>query len=164
MPTAHLLSALPIREIPFGSDDYRAECALRNRVLRVPLGMDLHDEDLRAEEHQSHFGLFEEGGALIACVIGVTLSPARARIRQMAVAPEHQGKGSGRTLLAHVEAVLALRGVSDFSLHARKTAVGFYQKLGYLTTGSEFTEIGLPHVLMQKSVMPQPTAAASGPH
>jgi len=38
-----------------------------------------------------HFGLFDQGGSLAACAIAVALSPAEAKIRQMAVSLEHQG-------------------------------------------------------------------------
>jgi predicted GNAT family N-acyltransferase len=35
-------------------------------------------------------------------------------------------------------------------LHARIVAVGFYEKMGYVRQGELFTEVGIPHVLMQK--------------
>ncbi len=37
-------------------------------------------------------------------------------------------------------------------MHARKTAVGFYEKLGYKVTGKEFVEITIPHVVMEKKL------------
>jgi predicted GNAT family N-acyltransferase len=35
-------------------------------------------------------------------------------------------------------------------MHARKTAVVFYEKLGYTSTGNEFTEVSIPHFVMEK--------------
>lgn len=138
-------------EIHYGSEAYRSEFALRHEVLRVPIGLSLHDEDLSNEPDQLHFGLFDDD-ELVACVIAVVLSPNEAKIRQMAVSPEHQGKGCGRRIIEGLERNLAARGVTHFSMHARMSAVGFYVKLGYSTIGGEFTEVGLPHVRMEKSL------------
>ncbi len=145
-----------IREIQFGSEEFRRECELRQRVLRAPIGLNLYEENLDGEKEQFHFGLFDGQGKLVACVIAVALSPTRAKIRQMAVAPDQQGKGCGRLLLESVEATLARRGLMNLSMHARKTAVGFYQALGYATSGGEFTEVGLPHLTMEKCLTAHP--------
>jgi len=136
-------------EILYGSEAYLAECALRHEVLHVPIGLSLHDEDLSKERDQLHFGLFDEG-ALLACVIAVVISPTEAKIRQMAVSPEHQGKGCGRRVIEGLERHLAAGGVAHFSMHARMSAVGFYGKLGYSRIGEEFSEVGIPHVRMEK--------------
>ena len=98
---------MQIREFTHGSDDYRAACALRQAVLRAPLGLDLFTEDLAAERDQWHFGLFDDAGTLVACAIALPLSSTRAKIRQMAVQPAHQRKGCGRQLLTAVQATLA---------------------------------------------------------
>jgi predicted GNAT family N-acyltransferase len=38
-------------------------------------------------------------------------------------------------------------------MHARKTATGFYEKLGYVISGGEFEEVTLPHVVMEKKLI-----------
>jgi hypothetical protein len=38
------------REITFGTNDYALECALREEVLRAPLGLSLRDENLLQEK------------------------------------------------------------------------------------------------------------------
>jgi hypothetical protein len=38
------------------------------------------------------------------------------------------------------------------SLHARKIVAGFYSRLGYTTIGGEFTEVGIPHLKMEKQL------------
>lgn len=138
-------------EIHFGSSAYDDECRLRHEVLRVPIGLSLHDEDLSGERNQLHFGLFDEGD-LVACAIAVVLSATEAKIRQMAVDPAHRGTGCGRRVIAELEQRLIAAGVSRFSMHARMSAVGFYEKLGYQRTGEVFSEVGLPHVRMEKRV------------
>jgi len=135
--------------IEFGSEAYREECELRHRVLRVPIGLSLYDEDLSRESGQMHFGLFAER-KLVACAIAVAISSTEAKIRQMAVSQGTQRQGCGRKLLQALERELAARGFRHFSLNARVVAAGFYEKLGYTRTGPEFTEVGLPHVKMEK--------------
>jgi predicted GNAT family N-acyltransferase len=143
---------MTFREIEFGSDDFRRECELRNEVLRVPIGLSLYDEDLDQERQQLHFGLFDQCGDLVACVIAKALSYSKAKIRQMAVHREHQGKGHGRRTIQNLEEHLARRGFIHLEMHARLTAVGFYTKLGYAKVGHEFMEVGIPHVSMEKYI------------
>jgi len=140
------------RAIAVGTKEYALECRLRDEVLRKPLGLSLGGEDLAAEKNQLHFGLFDSTDHLIACVIAAPLSPTEARIRQMAVAPGHQGKGLGRLVMVELEETLRARGFRRFVLNARTSAAGFYEKLGYAAVGDEFMEHTIRHVLMAKTV------------
>jgi predicted GNAT family N-acyltransferase len=143
---------MTFREIRFGSPEYRQECALRQAVLRAPLGLDLYAEDLSQEAGHWHFGLFEPDGRLAGCAIAVPLGGATAKVRQMAVAPERQRRGCGRRILCGVETALASRGIGRIVLHARLTVAGFYQSLGYTRTGEVFTEVTIPHIRMEKTL------------
>lgn len=155
---------MTFRAIEFGSDDFRKECALRNAVLRVPIGLSLAAEDLDQEQQQLHFGLFGQAGNLVACVIAAPLSATVAKIRQMAVHSAHQGHGHGRRLIHDIEEYLARRGFVHLVMHARLTAAGFYMKLGYAKVGQEFSEVGLPHIRMEKSIQPIGPAVATKAH
>jgi hypothetical protein len=141
-----------IAQIPIGSPQYEEERRLREEVLRRPLGLSLTEEDLAREEDQLHFGLFEPGGELVACAVAVLLSPTEARIRQMAVSPDHQRQGLGRRLLEYLENDLRARGFRTLVLNARTSAVGFYERLGYSVHGEEFVDVTVPHVRMSKRV------------
>ena len=142
--------ALDFHEIAFGSDEYKQTCELRNEVLRLPLGLNLYSEDLQQEKEQLHFGLFDHCNELIACVIAVLQGSGKAKLRQMAVKAGYEGRGAGRRLLLSVEALLVARGVTQLSLHARISAAGFYEKLGYVYSGAPFVEVGIPHIRMEK--------------
>ncbi len=139
-------------EIAFDSAGYREECALRDEVLRRPLGMSLWDEDLSSEALQYHFGWFANG-CLLACLIAVPLTETEVKVRQMAVSPEAQGRGIGRLLLTAMEREWAARGYREAVLHARAGALGFYQKLGYQCEGPGFTEVGIPHRRMRNGLL-----------
>ena len=143
---------MEFQEIGFGSADYRKECELRNKVLRIPIGLSLFDENLGIEEQQMHFGLFDQDRNLIACVIAAACTPTEIKIRQMSVDSAHQGNGYGRSIINLVEDKLLQQGFTHFFLNSRMTAAGFYEKLGYTRVGQEFTEVGLPHIRMEKPV------------
>ncbi len=142
--------ALDFHEIAFGSDEYKQTCELRNEVLRLPLGLNLYSEDLQREKEQLHFGLFDHDTELIACVIAMLQGSGKAKLRQMVVKAGYEGRGVGRRLLLSLEEMLATRGVSQLSLHARISAAGFYEKLGYVCSGEPFVEVGIPHIRMEK--------------
>lgn len=139
------------QELEFGSEQYRSACRLRDAVLRRPLGLPLSEDDLRGEAEQLHFAMFADQ-ELVACVTAVPLSTTGARIRQTAVAPAYQQRGVASDMMRQVEANLAARGYTSLSLHARKSAIGFYKKLGYATVGEEFMEVTVPHHKMIKKL------------
>jgi len=145
-------AGMVIREIEFGSELYQEELSLRDVVLRAPLGVTWSDIDLQGEDRQLHFGLFDDGDKLIACVLAKPLSEHEVKVRQMAVDEHHCGRGLGRELLEGVERMLAGRGFRHVQMDARKTAVGFYRKLGYSVEGDEFTQVTIPHFRMTKDL------------
>jgi ribosomal protein S18 acetylase RimI-like enzyme len=58
----------------------------------------------------------------------------RGWVNYVAVAPELQGSGVGRALMAAVETALRARGCPKLNLQVRRwntQAVGFYERLGY---------------------------------
>lgn len=138
-------------EIAFNSPEYRLACSLRNEVLRLPLGLSLYDEDLELESEHWHFGIFENE-ALVGCVVVVPLAAGEAQLKQMAIAEAVRGNGLGRRLFEALEARLIAMGVGELRLHARETAVGFYEQLGFESEGELFLEVSIPHVKMRKRI------------
>ena len=145
-----MVDTLDFCSIAFGSDEYKQTCELRNEVLRKPLGLILYNEDIQQEKDHAHFGLFDHGKELIACAIAVPQGVGNAKLRQMAVKAGYEGQGVGRRMLFSLEALLARQGVTQLSLHARISAAGFYEKLGYVRSGEPFVEVGIPHIRMEK--------------
>ncbi len=137
-------------EVQFGSPTYHAVRELRDAVLRRPPGL-ARRADFGPADGFRHFALLE-GGAVVACAMGVPREPGRWQIRQMAVLPPRQGKGLGRQLLTAAEAGLFAAGATHLYLFAREHAIGFYAGLGYIPVGERFEEIGLPHQRMEKAL------------
>ena len=144
-----MTSVMSIVEIAHGSPDYHEMVRLRDLHLRQPIGLRLHTADLAGEEGHRHFALVEDG-RIVGGLIANPLGAGRAKLRQMWVHPDLRGQGHGRELLAEVEARLAGEGVTGFVLHARQNAAGFYEKSGYVAKGEPFTEVGRPHLVMEK--------------
>jgi GNAT superfamily N-acetyltransferase len=70
----------------------------------------------------------------------------------MAVLNDLQGKGIGRALMNFAENLARDRGYKTLAMHARKNATGFYEKMGYKIASDEFTEVTLPHYVMEKKL------------
>ena len=122
---------------------------LRNEILRRPLGLQFTPEELEQEKEEILIGAFEEEKMLGCCML-IMEAPNSVRLRQMAVLNNLQGKGIGRALMQFAENIARDRGFHKITMHARKTAVGFYEKLGYRTSGQEFEEVTIPHYIMEK--------------
>lgn len=145
-------SRLECRRIAFDSPDYEQALQLREAVLRAPLGLVLSQQDLRGEQEQWHFGLYDARDALLACIVAVPMGAQMFKLRQMAVRSDLQGRGLGAHLMAEVERVLRAQGATSIILHARVSAATFYQKLGYEVQGEDFEEVGIPHRKMSKGL------------
>jgi len=139
--------------IKYGSELYKEEIKLRDEVLRAPLGLKFKKEDLDAEVDELRYGFLDSNGELTACLLVRILDDSVAKIRQMAVREDLRGKGLGRELVKKVESELKKKNFNKIELHARMYAKVFYDKLGYIPVGEEFTEIGIPHIKMVKDII-----------
>lgn len=142
---------LAFRCVPHGGDEYRQMVALRDEILRRPLGLVFDPAELKAEGGFFHLGCWRDS-KLVACVVLQPDGKERIRLRQFAVAQAHQGQGVGRALDSFAEVFAKERGFREILLHARATAIGFYEKLGYQVEGETFLEVGLPHKAMRKHI------------
>lgn len=124
---------------------------LRNEILRKPLGLSFTNEELEKEKDDILMGAFEDD-KLLGCCLLTRMDSKTVRLRQMAVPNSMQGKGVGRALMIFAENIARDLGYKKLCMHARKTAVGFYQKLGYGISGDEFFEVTIPHYVMEKSL------------
>lgn len=140
-----------LSEIVYGSAAYKESVALREEVLRKPLGLTFTDEELGREQSDYHL-VCQYEGQVVGCLILVPKGPAEVKVRQVAVAPHVHGKGVGRVLATFAEDFARERGFKLMTLHARLTAVSFYEKLGYERIGEAFEEVTIPHWRMQKQL------------
>jgi GNAT superfamily N-acetyltransferase len=142
---------MSLKIIEFGSTSYQKMVDLRFQILRNPLGLTFSQADLDKEKDDILIGFFEEDN-LEGCCILTPDNKTDIRLRQMAVISGLQHRGIGRAIMNFAENVARDRGYKVLHMHARKTAVGFYQKLGYEIIGEEFEEVTIPHFEMQKAL------------
>lgn len=142
---------LTVREFAFSSPEYLNALQLRLAVLRRPLNLPLSDADTAGEQSYVHIGAFEENE-----IIGVLqLAPLEGqtfKMRQVAVAEQWQGRGVGKLLVLFGEAKAMQLGGKRMVLHARQTAVPFYEGLGYSAEGELFEEVTMPHQAMYRDL------------
>lgn len=142
---------MALKIIDHGSPEYRQMVKLREDILRRPLGLGFTPEELEKEKDNMLIAAFEDERMLGCCML-VEQRPDVVRLRQMAVLNDLQGKGIGRALMNFAENLARDRGYRIISMHARKNAVGFYERMDYKVVGNEFVEITIPHYLMEKKL------------
>lgn len=141
-----------LRQILHGSEEYRSELELRNRILRIPLGLDILDDDLTKEDNDIHLGAFT-GGRLAGTLVLTPLNESELKMRQVAVDDEFQNRGIGKKLVEWSEKFAGENGYRKIVMHARDSAVPFYEKLGYSKEGGLFLEVTIPHYTLYKVIV-----------
>ena len=139
--------------VDFMSPEYDRMVSLRTEVLRKPLGLEFTEEQLSGEYDSYHVGAFSEDDvALVGCMVLTPLENGDMKMRQVAVDPSIQGKGVGQRMVAFAEVFAARQDARRMVLHARDTAIPFYERLGYKIDKEPFTEVGIPHRFMSKDL------------
>lgn len=142
---------MALKIVDFGSKEYQQLLVLRTEILRKPLGMQFGEEELQKEKDYIHIAAFEDDKILGGCML-IRKPDGTIRLRQMAVLNNLQGKGVGRALIQFAENIARDLGYKKITMHARKQAVGFFEKLDYRVIGDEFLEITIPHFEMEKAL------------
>ena len=137
--------------IEHGSTEYAAEVRLREEVLRKPLGLSFSPEQLAAECDSLHL-VGWQGDRLVACLMLTPREEGVIQMRQVVVSPALQGQGLGRILVLEAERRALELGFTRMLLHARDTAIPFYERMSYQAVGPAFTEVGILHQEMEKEL------------
>jgi GNAT superfamily N-acetyltransferase len=140
---------MPIMQIDYGTPKYQQMLTLREDILRKPLGLIYTADDLEPDKKDILIGAFDDGRILGCCILRAE-APDKIRLRQMAVRPNQQGKGVGQQIMRFAELIARDKGYKKLTMHARDTAIGFYEKQGYKVVGDGFLEVTIPHHIMEK--------------
>jgi len=115
------------------------------REQGVPLVLEMDDQDAHCEH------------ALAWAADGSTVGTGRllpdGHIGRMAVLKDSRGKGVGALLLQALIERARQRGDAEVRLNAQTHVTGFYRHFGFVVTGTEFIEAGIPHVAMQRDLV-----------
>ncbi|TCJ13255.1 GNAT family N-acetyltransferase [Flaviaesturariibacter flavus] len=142
---------MALKIIDHGTPEYDEMVQLREEILRRPLGLSFEPGELEKEKDNILMVAYEDDHLLGCCML-VEEAPDTVRLRQMAVLNDLQGKGIGKALMSFAENIARDRGYKKITMHARKNAQGFYEKMGYKKKGEEFREITIPHYVMEKAL------------
>lgn len=148
-----IFDQMAIKIINYLSPEYLLMVDLRREVLRKPLGLEFSPQDLEKDANDILIAAFEEEN-IIGCCILTKESNKLCRLRQMAVLQNQQGKRIGASVLRFAEAIAIEHKFSTLCMHARQSAIGFYEKLGYKICSEIFEEVNIPHVAMEKQLSP----------
>ena len=142
---------MALKIIDYGTPEYQQMIKMREDILRKPLGLNFDENELESERNNLLIAAFDDDKMLGCCML-VPENESIVRLRQMAVLNDLQGKGIGRALMLFAENLARDRGYNKISMHARKNATGFYEKVGYKVVGDEFIEVTIPHYNMEKEL------------
>ncbi|MHC5904567.1 GNAT family N-acetyltransferase [Streptomyces sp. S6] len=133
------------------TDDLTACFTLRKEVFVAEQGV---PEELEYDA--------DDAGALHVLAVrddGVPLGTGRlvdegevGHLGRLAVTREARGLGVGAALVRAIEGAARERGFRAVELHAQTHALGFYERLGYEAYGAEFSEAGIAHRAMRRSL------------
>jgi GNAT superfamily N-acetyltransferase len=142
---------MALRIIDHNTNEYEQMVALRFDVLRKPLGLTFNAADLEKEKNDTLI-VYDDDGLIEGCCILTKVNEQMVQLRQMAVIAGLQGKGIGRAIMIFAENIARDAGFTILMMHARDTAIGFYEKLGYEVYGNMFEEVTIPHFEMRKKL------------
>lgn len=114
---------------------------------------ELDGRDLLADTE--HVWLTDGNG--VAAAVRILADPAGRRIGRVVTRPDRRGEGLAAGLIRRV---LERHGHQPTVLDAQSHLHDFYASLGYVVTGPEFVEDGIPHLPMGRPPQ-EPGASAS---
>jgi N-acetylglutamate synthase-like GNAT family acetyltransferase len=142
---------MEIRLIDMNSPEYGDMRQLRLDVLLNPIGVSPSYINPEKEKNDLLIGAFE-GDRIIGCCVLTPLNKDLIQLRQMAVRPDVQGRGIGAAIVTFAEQTAKEKDFKRLMMHARDVVIPFYQKCGYSIAGEQFTEVGIDHHRMEKSL------------
>ena len=123
---------------------------LRRDVLYP--SMKLFEMEMDEDTYGTHFGAFND--VKLAGVVSLFQTGTDFQFRKLAVDPEYQQKGIGTSLLNYITDHAQKHGGTRIWCNARDTAVGFYLKLGYRSTGELFSKNGFNYEILERAITP----------
>ena len=144
---------MALKQIDYGTKEYKQMVDLRNEILRKPLGLSFSPDELAKEKNDILIAAFDEDEMLGCCILTKADDNGCIRLRQMAVQKNFQGKGIGDSIMTFAENIARDKGFKTITMHARDTAIGFYEKFGYEVKGEQFEEVNTKHHIMEKLLL-----------
>jgi predicted GNAT family N-acyltransferase len=133
-----------------GQREMTAGLRLRHEVFCVEQGVPEHEE-LDGRDHEGIHLVAMSGDELLG-ICRVLMIGTTAQFSRLAVEPHARRRGIATALLEAADAEARAAGGRRIVLHAQTYAQRLYELAGYRTRGRAFTEAGIEHIAMEKSL------------
>lgn len=113
------------------------------------------DPAIELDEHDAaavHAVAYNRLGQAVATGRLLVYAPGDVRIGRMAVDRVLRGQRWGRMVLDALVQAAQARGDAEVTLHAQRSAEGFYRRAGFEVQGEPFEEAGIPHITMRRTL------------
>ncbi len=138
---------------PITESDLQQYFRLRWEILREPWDQPEGTEFGEDEDKALHYMVLDEEERVMAVGRMHPINDETVQFRYMGVSEKMRGKGVGKLILSAMEKHAAKLGYKDVFLHARETAVPFYQKSGYSMLEKTYLLFeSIQHYSMNKSI------------
>ncbi len=127
-----------------GRDALRVRTEVFVQEQRIPAEMEVDEADHDA----LHAVAYNRLGQPLATGRLLRHAPGVGRIGRMAVNRGLRGSRLGQRVLQALMDSARARGDHEVTLHAQRSAEGFYARAGYAVRGDPFDEVGIAHVEM----------------
>jgi YbgC/YbaW family acyl-CoA thioester hydrolase len=127
--------------IELGQDAGRIRTSVFVEEQRIPAELEWDEADATAV----HAVAYNRLGRPVATGRLLQQAPGEGRIGRMAVHQGLRGFGVGEQVLRALANQALARGDQRLVLHAQRTAIPFYARLGFAPAGAPFEEAGIPH-------------------
>ena len=122
--------------------------AIRTRVFvqeqRIPAELEWDAADASA----LHAVVYNRLQQPVATGRLLQVRPGLGQIGRVAVHEVLRGGGAGQAVMQALVDVARRRGDTELMLHAQRSAENFYARLGFISRGEPFDEVGIPHIEM----------------
>ena len=142
---------MQIKEINYHSEEYQRLLNFRFNNLRKPLNLEWSKEDLLNENKQIHFALKNQS-EIVGSFCLKKINCSTIRLRQMAIEKKFQKQGYGSSILKFTEKFAIKNNYKKIIVIARLSALDFYKKNFFKTSGNIFTDVTVSSINMYKKI------------
>ena len=123
----------------------------RFQNLRKPLNLEWSKNDLMNEDQQNHFALKNQN-EIVGSFCLKKIDCSTIRLRQMAIKKNLQKQGYGSSILKFTEKFAVENNYKKIIIIARLSAMDFYKKNFFKTSGNIFIDVTVKSIKMYKEI------------
>jgi predicted GNAT family N-acyltransferase len=134
------------------SSIYLDALSIRHQVFMQEQGVPKEIEIDQYEAACIHFVLYTDDNQAVATCRLLPLDDQIVKIQRMAVQKAYRGRDFGKKIVENAELFAKEQGYQTITLGAQITALGFYEKMGYVKHGEKFLDAAIEHYHMDKAL------------